>query len=136
MQNNESKFRAWYKGHEDYQPDKLIQVRKDNKSYFISEDNKNSIYPFEYPFLADDWLIEKYTGLKDRNGHEIFEGDVVFLDDTWENAGFAPSNLYQVVNEEGLFKIKPKGKSKEKGFWLEFTSKMEVVGNIHQGIKK
>lgn len=77
-----------------------------------------------YNLLAEAKTLGEYTGLTDRTGNKIFEGDIV--------TSRMSSSKYQVVWEECQFKIKDK--------WgniytpkQEFLThiEVEIIGNIH-----
>lgn len=107
----EIKFRCW---------DKL-----DNKiEYFtfidmLSEVTRPSIHPGSL-----DWELMQYTGLKDKNGKEIYECDIVKHTDC---------DIGKVIFENGCFVVEER-KNKFLCYSLSDGSDpyCEVIGNIYE----
>jgi uncharacterized phage protein (TIGR01671 family) len=75
--------------------------------------------------------VGQYTGLKDKNGKDIYEGDVLKLDDDWEKYGAAAGINYEVKFIDGCFRMKSKN-GLGRGYHLEDDSEFEIIGNIHE----
>jgi len=111
----EIKFRAW---------DKVNKIM--NEVCIINfDDNNVGLKPdYDYTLSFEDIELMQYTGLKDKNGKEIYEGDIV-------KSNYKTGNLV-VFFVRGCFRLTY---SKELiGIWLEIHlfEELEVIGNIYE----
>lgn len=101
-----------------------IVNNKEHTGYYISNDYGA---PFAYKVIPES--VGQYTGLKDKNGKEIYEGDIVEYVYTGEDGD---KGDYKV--KKGVMNFKKNGWHINSR-WLDgFTMRMfqfEVIGNIY-----
>ena len=113
------KYRAWLKK----------EQKMDNYIDHISwiEDELYCIGDgITYMVSAEDLVLMQSTGLKDKNGKEIFEGDIVKM----AKDVYSEPTYYEVVRHRGgAYRLESKQHGCE--LWLRHTD-CEVVGNIYE----
>ena len=122
------KFRAWDKKHLKYTKVLKVYFGSDGSNLGALVEDYETNYAFE--LQANQVEFEQYTGLKDKNGKEIYEGDIL----TWTD-GFDEKHIFRVEWQENRAKFCLRNPG---GHWdyEEINDKkrpyMEVVGNIHE----
>lgn len=111
----EIKFRAWEK-----KLKHMITVTDiDFESKMI---NKSSVWRF-----FDELVLMQYTGLKDKNGVEIYEGDVV--KGHWWDKGEKHRHIGRVALVMNAYKVR--GVKQYFGIDDDLNPTYEIIGNIH-----
>ena len=125
--NDRFKFRVWDKKHNEYIPSNMIGTLL----YFGYRDGFH--IEFEcFSTFADSLIIEQCTGLKDKNGNLVYEGDIIKIPDDWETYGCMSGEEREVYFCDGGFRLKPNNTKAFRGHWLEQTDDLEIIGNIHE----
>ena len=135
----ELKFRAWNKK-------QRLMV------YFnLYNLNNGMLHSDVRPDMAiEKCAIMQYTGLKDKKGKEIYEGDILLIEDTYKDRiledGSGPTepanHLAPVIYDYGTYglHIKERGETFNIGFWSFericsegiWNNELEVIGNIYE----
>ena len=85
---------------------------------------------------VDGETVGQYTGLNDKNGNKIFEGDIVKAiqteyDEYKENEPFIFSFVGEMIFDDACFGLKAKnGIGFYSPMWKEEDVELEVIGNI------
>lgn len=119
----ELKFRVWNKDSNDWLHDCML---KETVFGCTSGYKWNSVGGFAELHPSRDhpeYTIEQYTGLKDRHGKEIYEGDIV--DD-------GEGHIGKVLYNERIASFAYEWGNCGSTFMGLYTSDMKVIGNIHE----
>ena len=135
--NKEIKFRVWNAKDHWYFPEKETPSLRANGTF----DSELGFY--------NELIVEQYTGLKDKNGKEVYRGDILKI--FYQSGDFAYSDMSEeesqredeirgeyivevVAHLQESCNLNLKGKFEEFPitFPLSYTSGGEIIGNIHE----
>ncbi len=116
----EIKFRAWDKKREGYH----YGVEMYCSFQPVFDDGEELCFS-EFLLDKERFTLEQYTGLKDKNDKEIYEGDIVRRREA----------TYKVVFMPGSFSFEGNGTRCNRHYYpadFEISECWEVIGNIHE----
>lgn len=113
--SREIKFRAWYMPFGNKGPMQEMVHGKASSILAFAE-----MSPDEYNV---GYIVEQFTGLKDSNGDDIYENDLVLLD--------PDDPPYQVIFDEGKFELSNDYLGLVYDLGEEYMD-CEIIGNIHE----
>lgn len=110
-------FRAW---------DKVLNQFLPNVQNHIG----NGEWAFGNLLKDDRYIVQQFTGLKDDNGVEIYEGDIIEIAAYYYGDTFVPITTSYVTFSEGSFCMKTE--NNEYYHFYECNQGYKVVGNMWQ----
>ncbi len=130
------KFRGWDESNKVMHNDvEFIRSGIEGNDWILFKSDKRRLEDGEVldnPYFSQQIKLMQYTGLKDKNGIEIYEGDIL------NGFGDSVKGVIRWSNEDAAFLLSSIFLHSNSGAMLgaEYTANFEVVGNIYEDEQK
>jgi len=118
MNTREIKFRVWDTKYNCFSEEPYFRLLLANNGKVYNSEND------EWHEPKTRYIIQFFTGLCDKNGKEIYEGDIVR---SWYSRDMSGMDIVTVLTE-----VKFEVNYESSGFEIPFLERSEVIGNIYE----
>lgn len=123
------RYRAWDKIHKTmYEVDDIMYINFEENQICV----KTLFFERASRYDFDDVVLMQSTGFRDKNGKEIFEGDIVKVTDGDERTNFPDGGIGTICGLDEIFMWYIDGQVHNGLFDISQEYYIEVIGNIYE----